>query len=490
MLFTKRLEYQYKIYEQEAYIIKLTHSTQAQKNLKYALELDKELMEKVKLEIEQNSHFKRALQVTKAEKHSEVQNNLDPAKQGLLKSDLIALFEQYTERLNNERVAMKEYMEEKFKEFKLRHPELLRRATELDMMYELENTNLKRLGVYDVEQFKPEIEEMERNKNAQVKGQSLYSRFNQIIEMELKRRKQAAEVSKMESVLEECTNKEAALQGEKDAIAAEAQEHRQMLEDELNDIYVEFRFLKRMVELPLQLSFQVLENSILVRESRIEALNLEIIKEGREKVQQLKEKHKAKNDVDDIKFMVLEKELEIEDLVLESMAITRLKVTRQLQAAISNEKETEQEEKNLEEQIKTIKETREKRIKDMEKKKTSMLKEIESIKLQNETLREEGAKLQETVKQRKKIFNMMHGNDTDQEEKIKEVEDEKDRKKKGVDKTSKDKKDDRAEQVAFNRRLFDKAKKLAQEFELLMQELKKLKARTFPQIPAGRNNII
>lgn len=499
VLFTKRLEYQYKIYEQETYIIKLTHSVQQQKVLKFAIEEGKELLEKFANEANQNSQFWHSLDRTKKEKHNEVQTTLDPGKQGFLKSDLIGLFEQYTERLNNERVAMKEYMEEKFKEFKGRHPEYLRRVSELDLMYELENNNLKRLGVYDIEQFRAEIEEMEKNKSPQLKGgQTLYSRFNQIIEMELKRRKQAAEVAKMEGIIEDCTAKGRLLEDDRRFIEEETKKRKLELQDEFNNIYIEMRFLKRMVELPMQLSFKVLENAVLVRESKIEKLNLDIIKEGREKVAQLKDKNKAKNDVDEIKFNVLEKELEIEDLILESNAITRLKVTRQLQAAISNEKETEQEEKNLEEQIKTIKETREKRIKDMEKKRTSMRKEIESIKLQNETLREEGAKLQETVKQRKKIFNMMHGkvDEDENEDNEKEIVDEKDRKRKGKlglgkDKSEKEKKaDDKAYQVARNRRLFDTAKKLAQEFEGLMQELKKLKARTFPQIPAGKNNFV
>ena len=41
----------------------------------------------------------------------------------------------------------------------------------------------------------------------------------------------------------------------------------------------------------------------------------------------------------------------------------------------------------------------------------------------------------------------------------------------------------RARDIAYNRRLYDMAKRQAEEIELLMEELKKLKASTFPNLP-------
>lgn len=503
VLFTKRLEYQYKIYEQENYIIKLHQSTQSQKNFKSAIEMDKQRLKLIEEAIQENINYKQALEATRAAKHQENMTSLDPAKLDLLKSerhDLRPQYENYTDKLSNERGAMKEYMDEKFKEFCSRNPEYLRRLNELDMMYEVENTAMRKMGVYDLEQYKIEIEENERYRNVILKGtqQTIYQRFKQIIEIELKRRKQIAEVSKQEAMINECAATHEDLEKRRHDMEAEEQLHLEMLRQEYDNIYVQMRFLKRMVELPLELSFTVLETSVLVKDIEINRQNIKIKTEGQAKITQLNEKLKIKNDVDAIEFDVLEKELEIEDLILESLAITRLKVTRQLQAAISNEKETEQEEKNLEEQIKTLKDTRDKRIKDMEKKEKAMRKEIESIKVQNETLRAEGAKLQDTVKERKKIFNMMQGKigkDDELAEKEKEIEEENEGKNKKskwhlAEKCKDVQSFEKAQQIAFNRRLFDKAKKLAQEFELLMQELKKLKAKTFPQIPAGRNNFV
>ena len=69
----------------------------------------------------------------------------------------------------------------------------------------------------------------------------------------------------------------------------------------------------------------------------------------------------------------------------------------------------QKEEKNLEKQIKALKDTRDKRIKDIEIKKKNIRREIESIKNQNETLNIEGTKLNESVQQREKIYNMMNG---------------------------------------------------------------------------------
>lgn len=494
------MEYQYKIYEQENYIIKLSQSIQSQKNFKNEIEKDKQWLQLIEDAIQENINYKSALERTRTIKHQETITTLDPAKLELLKSDrhdLRPQFENYTEKLTNERGAMKEYMEEKFKEFSGRNPELMRRLNEFDMFHEVENTSLRKMGVYDLEQYKQDIEENERYRNMTLKGgQTIYQRFNQIIEIEIKRRKQVSDVSKQESMINECHSTHEDLVERKNKMEENEDIHKEMLKQEHDNIYIQMRFLKRMVELPLQLSFQVLEKAVLVKDIEIHQQNKKIKTEGQAKITQLNEKLKIKNDVDGIKFDVLEKELEIEDLILESLAITRLKVTRQLQAAISNEKETEQEEKNLEEQIKTLKDTREKRIKDMEKKEKAMRKEIESIKVQNDTLRAEGAKLQDTVKERKKIFNMMQGKigSDEMNEKEKEIEEEnegKNKKKSQLNEKCKDPQSfEKAQQIAFNRRLFDKAKKLAQEFELMMQELKKLKARTFPQIPAGRNNFL
>lgn len=442
-----------------------------------------------------------ALKRTKEEKYSEVQTSLDVHKLGLVKSnrhDLTLQLEIYNDKLNNERGAMKEYMEEKFKEFMTRNPEYYRRLNELDLMFEVENTSLRKMGLYDVDQFQPEIEEAERAKNPQLKGgQTLFSRFKQIIEIELRKRKQQSEVNRQEAIISECQINDEELIRQKEKMEEEEANHNYFLAQEHDNIYIQMRFLKRNVELPLQLSFQVLEKAVLVHVKAISDINEEIKKKGRSKVSNLNEKLKVKNDLDEIKFAVLEKELRIEELILESMGITRLKVTRQLQATISNEKETETEEKNLEEQIKTLKETREKRIKDMEKKEKAMRKEIESIKVQNDTLSNEGAKLLDTVKQRKKIASLMNGaiEEEVEEEMEKEQFDNDDSKKKHlrIHRTEKPKdvqSYEKAMQIAKNRMLFDKAKKLAQEFEILMQELKKLKARTFPQIPSGKNNFV
>ena len=78
----------------------------------------------------------------------------------------------------------------------------------------------------------------------------------------------------------------------------------------------------------------LLVNAILIDVDIINEKNKEILVLGREKVTKLKENLDHKNKVEDLRTEVMTKVLDIEDLIIESMAITRLKVTKQIQAAL------------------------------------------------------------------------------------------------------------------------------------------------------------
>lgn len=138
----------------------------------------------------------------------------------------------------------------------------------------------------------------------------------------------------------------------------------------------------------------------------------------------------------------------------------------------------ENEERNLKKQIEKLQSTTGNRVKIYQKKETVMKKEIDFLQQENEQLVGQGATLQETVNQRQEIFNMMFSKQIGEEAHKEELN----KKKKGEYK-----KDEsaykRAREIAYNRRLYDMAKRQAEEIELLMEELKKLKASTFPNLP-------
>jgi hypothetical protein len=111
--------------------------------------------------------------------------------------------------------------------------------------------------------------------------------------------------------------------------------------DSKSNIDIQMRFEKGIVELPLKQAIDLLNDAILIEKKTIKELNSKIEQDGKLKVQKLTDNLNLKNDVEQTKFDVMTKELDIEDTILESMAITRLKVTKQIQAALAESQEME-----------------------------------------------------------------------------------------------------------------------------------------------------
>lgn len=412
VLFTKRLEYQYRIYEQEGYIVKLLSSINAERQYGLQLRGDAERLSIKNTEIEDYSTYLAALENTKSSLETEL-NRRKEAISRLIKFgkvDLSIHFDKFTKDLENERKALQECTDEMINRFRERHPEVERRVVETDIFNEIENDIIKKQAVYEPEQYKPAIDEAEHNslKKTEAKdNQTFFDKFNTAVESRIKNKKDEASIKAINEVIKRAQEEESRLR--EDILRIEEDKQRHSLDEyaEKNNIFIEIRLLNRMVEIPNIHSYHTIEGTVLTELYLINRLNEEICTRGKFKVQNLEKAIKDESHVKQIEFQVQQRQLEIEDLILESMAITRLKVTRKLQAALSEEKENEKEEKNLEDQIKTLKKTRDKRIEDMELKRRAMKKEIEAIRLQNDTLTAEGAKLQDTVLQRKKILHMM-----------------------------------------------------------------------------------
>lgn len=139
--------------------------------------------------------------------------------------------------------------------------------------------------------------------------------------------------------------------------------------------------------------------------------------------------------------------------------IQMLKVKKEMQVALAK-KDTrlnENEVKSLKEQIEKVRKEGEKRIALFEKKIEKVAAEVDAIRKENKQLEAQKWALEETVKQREKIKEMMVGENGEGDQEAKE----------------------KFEQIAINRKLFDRAKQQTEQIELLREELSKLKAKTF-----------
>jgi len=205
-----------------------------------------------------------------------------------------------------------------------------------------------------------------------------------------------------------------------------------------------------------------------------------VLDKGHRKVKALMDNIEKKNEVERCLYQVKQRELDIQDKIIEGKAVTRLRVTKTRQAALAKKEMhmAENEEKNYKKQIEKLQQTTANRIKIFAKKENVMKKEIDFLILENEQLKGQGASLQETVNQRQEIFNMMFSKQIGEEAQQDDV-----KKKKRGDYKKDEQMYKRAREIAYNRRLYDMAKRQAEEIELLMEELKKLKASTFPNLP-------
>merc|ERR1711976_1040784 len=112
-------------------------------------------------------------------------------------------------------------------------------------------------------------------------------------------------------------------------------------------------------------------------------------------------------------------------------------------------------------QIEKLQSTTTNRIKIFAKKENVMKKEIEFLTLENDQLKGQGASLQETVSQRQEIFDMMFSKQIGEQAQQDDV-----KKKKRGDYKKDDQSYKRAQEIAYNRRLYDMAKRQAEEIEL------------------------
>lgn len=127
-------------------------------------------------------------------------------------------------------------------------------------------------------------------------------------------------------------------------------------------------------------------------------------------------------------------------------------------------------------QIQKLSDTTNKRVKMFQKKEQTLRKEMKLLNQENEVLLEQGTILQQAVSQREEIFNMTFSKRA--EELLEEEGPGKGPTKKGkMDQTSYLK----TVAIGQKRRLIDESKALANDISSMMQNLKNLRRKNFPQ---------
>lgn len=141
-----------------------------------------------------------------------------------------------------------------------------------------------------------------------------------------------------------------------------------------------------------------------------------------------------------------------------------------------NWKTSENEENNLKLQIQKLADTTDKRVRMFQKKELTLRKEMKLLNQENELLLEQGALLQQSVSQREEIFNMTFSKRA--EELLEEERPGKGSSQKGkMDQTSYFK----TVAIGQRRRLLDESKELANDINSMMQKLKDLRRKNYPQ---------
>ena len=477
ILYMKKLEYNYRIYEQELFILKYKRSMYREKLMDQELTLmesEKENLliiienfeKKINL-IDEEIFRTKDIKKTKEAEHLKMDNpsmnqlllSLMPSKDKFKKKNGIDL--NLVEKI------------EKIKKIDYLYP--------FDPYLEDKQIFLTKKYQYDSSIFKNVIIDMlskKMDKEEDIRKE--FKKFVCYLDSKNKLKKIEKKKDRLISIKNEFDNIFEYNNSELDKLEDFSYEETRNNEKIKKNVFVMVRLHNEKIEITTSKVIPLLNDTILIEREEINSLNKKITDFGKKKVdsltKHLEEKQKVETEL--IELKILKKE--IKESLIESAILTRLKVSKRLQTALNKKDENliEMEEKNVKKQIEKIISTTEKSIKTVEKKEKTMRKEIKYLKKENKNLLLQGGTLQESVNQRNEIFTMIFNKNP---EKIFQEDNQVMKKKRGYFK-----KDEvgykKAMELAKNRKYFDIAKKLAHEIENLMIELKTLKERTYPNL--------
>ena len=187
--------------------------------------------------------------------------------------------------------------------------------------------------------------------------------------------------------------------GIKETLAKNSKEYENatnFLSKNRSNIEIQIRMKQGLVEIPQEIPVPNLSEAILIPKSIIESRNKDIKKQGEKKIKAMEDIKEIKMNVKKAEYDLNLKNLIIKETELKTKEVQMLRVTKEMQIALSKQDtkmHNEYELKNLQDQIDKIRQTTEKRIAIYKKKEEKLEKDIQFIKKENEQLKLQGANL-------------------------------------------------------------------------------------------------
>lgn len=474
-LFMKRLEYQYRVYEQEVILLKIEQNLHEEelmnKNMDFIQKSHNELEERLdnkKMILDKISH-----KIREIENEREIlEGDVVKIETKILKQIIQGIVIPKEEQIHKKTDGGDEHIDSYIKEKRLFLPPVNHPEHSIEKAFMLKSL-LKDPQYYysKVREFLQKKYENEPEINAE------WNRFVKLFSVRILIKNKNKQISNIRKIIQKMEKGVKSQQTDLTTLQEKQTEIEKHMEKSVYNSFLMFRSNSINIEVPTNKAIFFKSDTILINREEIEKLNKKITNLGNQKVglliKNLEEKSKVESELEDLKML----ELEVRLSIIETFVLTRLKVSKKLQTLISkkDDKIMETEEKNLKKQIDKLITSTEKMIGIYKKKELAMKKEINFLTKENDELLHHGGKLQESVSQRQEIFDMVFGkiNDEENNENVKtgNLESKFDQKTYG-----------KTIDLIQNRKLYDTAKFLAKEIENLMKELRTLQKRTFPNL--------
>lgn len=474
-LFMKKLEFQYRVFEQELNLIKIQQNLQEQELIKSnASFIDKTFNEQFG-----NHERRKAL----CERIEIFYNEIDREREAIeteiakfetknLKQILQVVLNQKEDQMNKKG----EFTDEKVEKYAIDNG--LLKVPENHRLFGIERNFLLWSLLQNPQVYQSMVHEFLSKKfENENEISSEWTRFIKIFTDKVALKRKLKHLAKIRKNIQKLND---GIKKQEDELGTLKKKHGDLIsrtEKMAANSFLMFRTCSANIEIPTNKAVFYKSDTILIDRKEINQLNKRICELGNQKVslliKNLEEKSKVENELEDLKML----ELEVRQSIVETFVLTRLKVSKKLQTLIAKKDDRlmETEEKNLKKQIDKLLSATEKMIAIYKKKEGGMKREISFLSKENEELLLHGGKLQESVTQRQEIFDMVFGKSAAEEQ-------DENRKTSNTDGKFDQKTYTKTVDLIKNRKLYDTAKFLAQEIENLMKELRTLQKRTFPNL--------
>ncbi|KRX02904.1 WD40-repeat-containing domain [Pseudocohnilembus persalinus] len=484
ILFRRKLEFDYRIYEQELYIVKLSLSMIEDKYLNIKLEEISELSKDLsddpsnKLKAGIDEFYKQEL-ARRQQLQREAQNYFKNERalgdlQGL---DLGKLGLIWTKVFKDQKSALeKKQQEEKL----LKDENYKSELVELDPLFDIKKNNIMKSQQNDFNNYKLDIQQKatsaqlfmggygESQEEQQRDLEILYNLMRKKFELEKEYEQAEANLNDIDACLTQKSKEASEVIQQENLYQRQIMEAKESLANSKSNIEVILRFKQGLVEINNQnLLTPSMEDAILITRQTIEQKNRSVQKKGDKKIRLMEEIKTNQDKVSEDNYNLKKLEKSIEKVENEIREIQLLKVKKEMQIGLQVKNKKLQEEKlqDLSNQIKILVETAEKRIKDLKKKEDKIQEQIYLIEKENDQLISQQEVLKNTVQHREKLVDLYKKNTNQNPGGNKDNDADESRKK--------------FEAIARNRKLYDLGRRQIETIEAFRDELNKLKAKTF-----------